>query len=119
MNHLKVFASLIITTLSAACGAALGTQVFFWQTPWLLQSQGGFYVSDSAPYAATGAAVGVLGAEGVLIGLSTVAAHRRARKQRSEQLRQILMDEAIAQGLSLEELAVVRAAVEKAEQENS
>ena len=103
----RLFISCVLTGL----GAASGTYIFFLRTPWLIQEQGGFYIQDSAPYAAVGAIVGQLAAEGLI--LLTVA---RERSKASKRLRLAVTSEAMLQGLSVEQQAVLFEAIRRMEE---
>jgi uncharacterized membrane protein YobD (UPF0266 family) len=101
---------LFLSCVLSGLGAGVGCYVFFLRTPWLIQKQGGFYVQDSAPYAATGAIGGLLSAEG-LIALASLKERSRASKK----LKSALSNEALLQGLSLDQQAVLFEAIRRME----
>lgn len=98
---------ILFSLFFSALGAAVGLQVFVWRSDWLIQKQGGFYISEGIPYAATGAASGTLIAEFLVA--STYHSVRRREKQ---QLIEAIKSEAVLQGFSLEDQAVILAALE-------
>jgi hypothetical protein len=101
---------LFLCSLLAGMGAAIGVQVFFQRTPALIENDGGFYIQDAAPYAATGAIAGYLIAEGLL----TLAASGANRKE-ATRLKTALTSEAAMQGLSLDQQAVLLQALQNLE----
>ena len=99
---------LILTNLFTALGAAIGVQLFVWQAPWLIQRDGGFYISQGIPYASTGAVAGLMSAEGLLLAVRS-GERRKARNRVSE----ALTDEALLQGMPLDQQAVLFEALRK------
>ncbi|MBW4662200.1 MAG: hypothetical protein KME15_26405 [Drouetiella hepatica Uher 2000/2452] len=102
---------LFFTTLLSGFGAAIGLQVFVWQSPWLIQKEGGFYISQGIPYAATGAVSGVLIGEALTLLL--MSGESRKAKQR---LNSAVTNEAVLQGLTLDQQAVLLEALRRMEQ---
>ena len=102
---------LFFTTLLSGFGAAMGLQVFVWQSPWLIQKEGGFYISQGIPYAATGAICGVLVSEVLMLVL--LSGESRKAKQR---LNSAVIDEAVLQGLTLDQQAVLLETLRRLEQ---
>ena len=101
---------LFLCCLMTGMGAAIGVQVFFQRTPALIETDGGFYLQDAAPYAATGAIAGYLTAEGLLL-----LAFSGARRTAADRLKAALTSEAALQGLSLDQQAVLLQAIQTLE----
>lgn len=99
---------LFFTTLFSGFGAAMGLQIFVWQMPWLIQKDGGVYLVQGIPHVATGAVSGVLVSEALTLLLFTGA----SRKARSR-LNSAITDEAVLQGLTLDQQAVLLEALRK------
>jgi hypothetical protein len=102
---------LFLCSLLTGMGAALGVQVFFQRIPVLIANgDGGFYVQDAAPYAATGAIAGYMTAEGFLLFVLN-----RARRKESDRLKAALISESALQGLTLDQQAVLLTAIQNLE----
>ena len=118
MKLLGTIARVCLVTATSAIGAGLGVQVFFANTPWLLQRQGGFYLVDAVPYAAIGGGVGAAAGEAIVIGAGALTLSSRKARERRLRLRQLLASEAVAQSLSIDQFAVLQSTLETAEKEN-
>jgi hypothetical protein len=103
---------LFISCTLCGLGAALGVQVFFQRTPYLIEQDGGFYIQDAAPYTAVGAIAGQLIAEGLLSFLAN-----RDRRKEAQRLQAAIHNEAALQGLTLEQQAVLLEAVRRLEEQ--
>jgi len=117
-QFIDAMARTVFVATTSALGASLGVQVFFAHTPWLLQTHGGFYLVDAAPYAAIGGGAGAAAGEAVVLGAGAIALERKKAKERRSKLRQLLESESAAQGLSLDQFAVLQNVVEETEKEN-
>lgn len=98
---------LLLSLFFSALGAAVGLQVFIWRSDWLIQKQGGFYISQGVPYAATGAATGAIVAE-----VLATATQRSARRREQQRLAEAIKNESFLQGMPIEQQAVILAALE-------
>ena len=98
---------LLLSLFFSALGASVGLQIFIWQSDWLIQKQGRFYISQGVPYAATGAATGAIVAD-----VLAVATQRSARRREKQLLIEAIKSEAMLQGFSLEDQAVILSALE-------
>ena len=101
---------LFFTTLFSGFGAAMGMQIFVWQMPWLIQRNGGVYLSQGAPYVASGAIAGVLSSE-----ILTLLLFRGASRKAKQHLQSAVTQESLLQGLTLDQQAVLLEALRSLE----